>query len=1685
MANEIITKQVPTLTDTPGVTLDTSENPFEGVVLQPSYPPFDEDIIQDRTNRYAYAEDVEFDEVKKLDIQDQLMRGNEDRLRNRASMQEQYFASRQKNELIREVILGRPGEVTPEEIDTIMNLDTARPTNPQVIYEAMNARKKTAEMATLPSPEPTPVDPETNATYPFTLYDEAAKVNQPKADEQLNIFESFVAQDQVNKKLMDEQAQKLRNNGYFKLVGDIAVDMAVPFWSWWHAASKGDSLWLGEVYDKKIQELKSIKDLGEFEAATRAYLDQLPSPLERLTFLNGMNHLSNSDKFWLNFRTVDDFVVAGTMGIGALWKTGNMLAAGAISLTARSPKYAQTLDKMGLITEATRLRHQNLISVKLGESGQKADDVFDAAPSLFNMNAVLQGADAYLSNEQVKRLGIFFSTNAGRLLKMAGDTLPVDRLQRSSDALTKAYEATLAEFKQIYTRANDSILNVSAINKDDTMNLDALRLELGQRKGTTVTVKGSKKKGQKTQPIAIQMGSTTADLFDDAVKAEAYAKRDLGLADFTIEPRGGKFFIQVIRHVDETAPSVQDALAIGTNSKTPRTKWGYYLDMIRNPDSLVSKDFVKEFKSIYGLTQAISTLQYATRSVRELRGGGGAISQAVKKFVMGDMEHQRLTKFMARERDAPDIVKGGRGKYSRNVGEFAAEWVHQFGKLPNERETRAYWAMRQVNDIDYANYNTAVWTAKMRKGMMEFAIPFKRNLDGLNQTDEVLHVEGRRVQELPWSLKEKDPDVGIVEYNPESGSVKRWNFKYEAKKTELEALIKKEGYSIIHVDEFGAKTLRDTAEVGDLIPKGNITYVLLKKPKERNLPFQQVPYQAGGHVEYAHGWFIKQPTIVKHGDKSSMYYGDVNIRGGYVQKDAVRDAKSYDVGRKLLREEQQLIEELKAARKKPKNIAEANRISLKVKAKHDELNDHLRRNLVEDYNEFKRYFVGNAARLDLDTPIYAVRKDTKTTTEAVDEFGNKGLRNFKDSLGKAKYPNWMEKQDSPFNLLADVDLRFGMEKNEPLYRIAHKGTAQNPLNKLEPARLIDPYVALDSSARYLMRGRYLNDIKYKASEQFVSEFGHLFPDVSIDEMRRNPMKWLYSDIPAGAGPDYRAGVAFQRTAREFLKIKDVGDRQMLWFRTAMLEKAMNFNENLGVAVEPYLLHKIKDPVHYMRSFAFHMKILSPHQLTLQASTVFHASSFVGPKKGIEGVMISAYLRAARFTDDPVVLNKIAGMAQEMWGMKPEHFLEMRNSMERSGIMEVGREVGMFGEYFDPQVVQTSVGSVLDAGRWFFNEGERISRSSAWAMAYREWRGKNPTMKFTDDHAKMIRKRADLMTGNMTSQNNAMWQKGVWGVPTQFWGYPIRIAEQFMGKRLTGEERRRMFLTYGAIYGWPNTINLAMPFWPASESIRAALLDQNIDTDTNTVTRILMDGLGSYVADHLLDDGDTQYNFGQRYGLGLPILRDLVFGDKNIFEAFGGASGTIMSSMLGNMMPILWRYATLGQMGTPVTPEQVVDVLGEQSTFSNATKWIMAAKYGALFTKQGNEVGPMTGKDGFVLFMTGLMPQHLTDAFILKHNEKLREQANAEVMREAEKWLRLSIDPDLSQGDKDKYIEKVEVLLEGSDLTPSQRSDFVQNVLQDNYSMLEKMFRKSVKQGTDDDQSEIIRRRLEEPQNGDR
>lgn len=1032
--------------------------------------------------------------------------------------------------------------------------------------------------------------------------------------------------------------------------------------------------------------------------------------------------------------------------------------------------------------------------------------------------------------------------------------------------------------------------------------------------------------------VAFRIGNREALPFPTQSAATNVARNILGLKNFTVENFGTKqYVIQTTKNISETDQAVRNLL-VPTDNPTPVSLKNMVLGLLRTPDDLLPKDIAAAMKvATYGSSALLNIVQEAAKFIGKLPS----------------KQKQRLNDFLEYQKNYID-PKGNRGWNSNTFGQFERDWHVRFNEIPSEDVAKAYFNFRQIHDFDYFVRNLGIHRDRAIAGIQENYIRFKAKVPKiskrglLEKSIETPTIQGKVRQAIDWNI---DEDTGIAILDQTTGNLKtfRKNTLRAAEREDIEQYLK-DGFTLIEMTPWGWDALRSTQGITG-VPNHRVTYLLAEEVSTKPLRYEQIPYKMGSHVEYVPGYYLSQAdleTLTRNGKESTLYKGDVNI----FHFDTEAKAKFWET-------------KMEQAR-----------------ALYNAGNEQATRAFVEGQTPFTwADFVKLWKTADNPNGLLNPARPIQRRATGVNLATAHNLQQ--------QHPNFFSMKDSAYNLERGVNLEYATERDLPLNTVATEGSAANPIYKLTPAKTIDPLSLIDRNTHRLLQSRYLDDLKVKATERYVSEFGSLF-DATPQELWANPMQTLMRDDFIKTAPREKIAAAknYRRSVLGFLGMKNDVQRNI---DTLKQKLANQIYERLGQKAfdlaAPHLIYTTKDPLKRMRQFAFTTKLglFNPVQMFLQMQTMTHVTALEGAVNTSKAMAAATLFSYLKYGTDAAALNQAAKVAVKMGWKNPEEFKEAFNAYRQSGMFIVGPEHGFQDALLDARLFKGKFGNFFDKSAFFFNTGERGVRNVAFAAAYLRWRGANPGKVFDNAAKTQVLARADLLTVNMSRASLASWQRGWASAATQFFGYQARLMEQLIGGRLTHAERARALLMYSAVYGIPIASGATIGgVWDLGEDIRMYLQKNNIDYD-ESMLEAFMDGAVSMGMEFMTG---TKYNFPERYGPGgNPMLREILNGDKEILDLFFGVSGSILGDVaIDPFLRIMFSGVTdsLGE-AYPITYDDFLRAARNISSVDQGYNFMMALTAGKFFTKNGEPVGDVTNFDGFMRLL-GLQPQAFPDMY---------------------------------------------------------------------------------------------------------
>ena len=1578
----------------PSVSPEVTDAPGTVVAFDPnSSPATDPVVVNERAERYDFAMGAH--SPGKESIAMALRAGSEKYLRMKLVTDEGIREARMKQMLAEDIYRATGGEPSEDErkvISTLTSRELASiPHNPESIVEKLYANRYMSM-----------VNDGTNS--PYTRF---ARENPDRADELVETGSRVTAIQQVVKKQLEDVKERWKDASWAATVSNYA-EQVVPFFTWYNYqnAIKGapkTSILPGNNIEEQITYLYSLP----VDVATQRLQDTIKvmesaNPLDARNFLEAVLQYSRGDRFFDN--TVGVLDVASVTPIRTIGKVGKAVAGAISSLEAPTAaaikeaialgakpnvKAVELLSPTGDVRVLAGEYHAKMIqeaSAKAARQGQQAtwDDFLGKLTLISNPKAVLEGG------ELAKDVG-FLSRVTNTLTKSAAEM--IDGVLREPIQIAR-FDPTSPAFQQVI---DDAIYRVSVTSpglKDNIM-----FVKPGVQQDTLSGI----------VPLDVIIGTKGGQVFN----TEKMAQWEIGnrmLQNATVVPHNNGYAISVRTVANEADPTFRKAL-IKTGEPVPYSMSNLFLSWARSPNDLLPADLVRDRTlAAFGMTKLVDM---GRTMVGEIKAG-------MSKQSWNDFET-----FLKLQRDFTDPTTSQRGRFSNGLAEFEMDWAKRFDRPPTEKEAEAYFRYVQISNMDLAVRSLINHKNKASLGIEMIDLRITAPIPNPSMGNSI-KVEGRIVRDDPFKSPE---DFSFIKWGEgRTDELGKQAYVSSAKRLskDAQAELTAKGLVPVQITDEGWQMMKANPELAPYLPKKQVDYLYMKNPKTSPLPINQVPDRPGGHVVYKDGFYLAQPemyTKTSAGVTFNYYKGDTILSHFVRESDAKSMNDAFNQARTLLKEAHD------AVGKGPKAPApDYARLSAFLE---DKLGG------LYDAQGFAKLFYGEE-KIFNPSRAFSIRPTGRTINDV-------------ENLSKS-YPNFRMGNTDPHSVAnVRTDTAFTQKRGDPIPTFAWRGSPDKPVLERAPAELIDPMETLEGAFNGIIKARYLDDLRIKTTERFINEFADVL-DVPIQELRANPFVHLMDPVwKKGADPQVKqAAVNMRRTMLEFLNIRTPLEREVTYVKQKLIdsvystvgEKNFKVLEDMKTWADSRTMGITRDPLKFMRTFAFHEKLglLNPKQLFLQAQNMTTVFALEGVN-GMKGASVYPFIRGLMINSTPEIVEHYAKQAGK-FGWNAKQFKESWELGNRTGFFKVGGEFVDLGDAA-PAIIQTGFGKALDNAAFFFREGERVSRITAWNAAYLKWRQANPTKLITDTDVGAILTRADLLNGNMSRASAATWQNGPAAVTTQFWSYQARMADLMFGKRLDKTEKARLIAGYSMMYGVPTGLSVAGAglVWPWQEAATKYMVENGMAYDESAVTRVLHEGIGGVVSGVIYGE---RTNFSEGFSpQGLSVIKDLFYNEKKgFFDFIIGASGTTLKDNIKATTPFVMAVGKAfgADGGYPLTTRDFTDALSNISSFSNLSKAYHAYYFQEFWSKKEQKLSSpkeVTAAQAMIQAVSGIMPYDISMAYAMAASIKDRKAAQKEIWDEAVKNLRLAYkSQDIAESDK--YFRRAQIHIEAGQFTMKEK-----------------------------------------------
>ncbi len=1132
----------------------------------------------------------------------------------------------------------------------------------------------------------------------------------------------------------------------------------------------------------------------------------------------------------------------------------------------------------------------------------------------------------------------------------------------------------------------------------------------------------------------------------------------------TIDQQGLGYYLKITKPIDETSPLVRSFVY---NKERPEsvspdswTKYIPYFNFARTPeDTMSAENRLNRLAAVYPQGRILELMEEEGKNLAGLKKDERKIFTDVLKF----------------SQDKPDRDTGVPGEYFRNLQELSDHYLTVYGRAPNEREAQAYFAIKRWSEYDHMFREIKLFGNKTRWG----AEAQKVIADGVPSSA----FEGRSMNHFPGG---SGANVLVVGDNFASSELQAIERIPVSQKEAWTKLIKEGKMKLIQLWDPESTPFNGLVEDGNKLTH----YVLAKNIETTPLSWQQLPFRGGGHHVYEAPLYLKVPVMryeqVK-GAKRSVYLGDRTVLGINFSKD----------GRDLADKFNQV------------GVLIANNKMEAAKAFYE---THM--GAFGPWNEFKaKWFPVRDANGVMHEPVFNP------------EF-------FRRPGGKGDYFRVLPKGKSISQMDDNLTLKFGSEfidgtrEHSPARNFQVEFTGERDADKLRTAEFsngvynfrtaekVDPVKIMTRGISSIVHSTFTDDYKTYAIETWLREANeHVKPEWQ-SRFISSPF-WAFKNVSENT---FLAGTTPQRIeqlmANKFKIEQLIGTPSKLdtFIATGAQALADSLYTKTGssklTVVPTWVLPRLKDPFSFLRSVAFNAYLgfgyLPQFFVQSMGFVNIHAISPLHAPAGTLGMYL---YQLSRVNGNPEIMRALDKMASTVHvpgfaRFRPGEWMEALEEMEKTGFAHVAGEVAQLATLGKTGVYKYGLGNkILTLGQTPFREGERAVRLGAWFTAYLEYRAEHAAGAISEMDRSKILQRADLLYGNMSTASNSMLHTGILSLPTQFYSYTLRLAEQFWGKRLgeTATERalaRARLVAYNsALFGVP--VGLGVSGLPIGDWMRQKMLEESSAADkgnlqyvTGTPLRWLRsltgttkpysvvnvndsDATAKDWIEHMFMEGfpstglylatGNHYNIGPRYGLnGAGFIKDMIFGDPGFWQLIGGASGNIVANTFGpnkdGFVKVMGSILNKDGVQWKAKTEDFLNIIKEiQSVKKFGLQLPIALNTGKWVNNNSQYVQDVSKLNAVFMSITGLQPQLQSDIFNITANLKsqveLQKYASKRASEEMSKgFLALgNKDPD----NADDYFKRAVVWLIAGDVPDKMISQTLSRSVGQNRSTIDR------------------------------
>lgn len=1097
-----------------------------------------------------------------------------------------------------------------------------------------------------------------------------------------------------------------------------------------------------------------------------------------------------------------------------------------------------------------------------------------------------------------------------------------------------------------------------------------------------------------------------------------------------IEQQGLGFHIIVTKPLDETMTFIRDGL-IGnpkaystSNVNTSRlTSVGNaILGYVRNPyDTLSRVENENRAKTVFGQAKFLEHIKNEIEVVEDIyKGILGDRSIFIEKPISytrtvtgaNKLVAQQFTRALEASQTLPDPKTALPGYYMKTPAELEFFWQSNFQRPISMKEMTAYLAVGRIDHFDHILRQVSEYRNKSRLGVQSWS--FKTVVEG----NEVFSptFDARQVKTV-----NRSPDE-ITLIHDVTGAERYFHSMNPKAQNEFIKLVDEGRFTGVELYDPEKRPIRRADSDGNPL---RIRYIFSSAMNSKPITYDQIGYRGGGHWEHDYDHAVKQSIVkaqrlgirVQH-----IYEGDATF--GFVANRAMGEdfAKHMNEIARLIR-----AKEIPAAKAYAKAVFDIEWKDLYggFRPSKNPTTGEVQpaRFSTDPRQEFRVVPKGRSIH-DLDKQLSDKYTKVHPKTQVV-------MQSFVDGTKHGSLARNFQ--------TAYTQARESYDLSEPF----NKGTIDKPFYGFRPAKLTDPIAVMTRALNRIVNSTYMDDMKISAVEHWLQENKDLL-DADINKLRASPF-FYFNEGKFKNNPDS----ALQRLNAESnrYKIKQLlgqpskidtvmqGVKQEL--SDARYEaKGIGKIVKAPLIIPEWMLANKHHPVDFLRGMTYHftLGLFALKQVVVQSMAYTTIYGLAGPRLATAGSFAALMHQWTRINRNPDIIAEMDRRATN-FGWKLGEFTEANKIMDRIGFGRIGNELSLDNGLRKQSFFRSDAKAILDKGQVFFHEGNLHVRFGAWYTAFKEFRDKNPVLKIGPVEEGQIVYRANYLNTLMTRDANTIMNKGLVGIPFQFYDYMKKMADVFWSKNIgeayptltKGEDgvyrssntaakrayvRMRMFLLYAMLGGAAGATGVTgLPF---GDTIRKHALEGTLPFQTEAYvpgdhlwSTIVMEGTVSTLVNGLTGNF---YNFNNRFNPnGLQVLRDVVQTDPKFWKILLGAMGSTVANEVASLSGFVNAMYSMME-GDPAKEAWPLKVDDWIAPLKNITSWkdgerlMYAISFGKWLDTHGRPVSDVSKIDAVFRTITGLTDQRIDDMYLktltMKDRKALYDKALAEFEHES-------------------------------------------------------------------------------------